>query len=96
MSYAFAPPTMVAACRKLIDGREELLEDAFMAIGSRKAYDADPKGHSDAICVKEVGLCAGLDESAEAKKKPPSIFFDGKPQEAAAEESPGGTFPPLQ
>ena len=54
-----------------------------MAIGSRKAYDADPKGHSDAICIKEAGLCTGLDESPEAKKKKPSIYMDGKPSEPA-------------
>merc|ERR1711871_192962 len=90
MRYAFAPPTMVAACKKLIDGREEILEDAFMEIGSKKNYDRDPKGHSDKICIEQVGLCANLDESAEAKKKPPSIFFDGKPQELEQDDKGGG------
>merc|ERR1711907_855170 len=90
MRYAFAPPTMVAACKKLIDGREEILEDAFMEIGSKKNYDRYPKGHSDKLCIEKVGLCANLDESAEAKKKPPSIFFDGKPQELEQDDKGGG------
>merc|ERR1711871_699878 len=90
MRYAFAPPTMVAACKKLIDGREEILEDAFMEIGSKKNYDRDPKGHSDKLCIEKVGLCANLDESAEAKKKPPSIFVDGKPQELEQDDKGGG------